>query len=118
MSPAHNLKAMMKLLLDEQLPKSIAGSIPSQIEVHSVQSQGWGGVKNGALLELAHENKFTALLSADKNIASQHNERKLLIPVVILSVSRLHADNLIPLIPKAISELQADTSPRFIVVES
>jgi hypothetical protein len=109
---------MMKLLLDEQLPKSIANEIPAPIEVHSVQSQGWGGVKNGALLKLAHENGFTALLSADKNIASQHNEKQLLIPVVILSVLRLHADNLIPLIPKAISELEADASPRFIVVKS
>jgi len=108
----------MKLLLDEQIPKSIAKEFPSGIEIHTVQSQGWAGVTNGALLKLAYENGFTALVSADKNIASQHNEQQLLVPVVILSVVRLRADNLIPLIPSAISELQTNSNPRFIVVES
>ena len=106
----------MKLPLDEQMPKSIAKEFPAGIEIHTVQSQGWAGVTNGALLNLAHENEFTALVSADKNIASQHNEQQLPVPVVILSVVRLRADNLIPLIPKAISELEADSTPRFIVV--
>lgn len=107
----------MKLLLDEQMPKSIAKEFPTKIEIHTVQSQGWAGVTNGALLNLAHESGFTALVSADKNIASQHNEQQLLIPVVILSVMRLRADNLIPLIPEAVSELKTDSTPRFIVVE-
>ena len=108
----------MKLLLDEQIPKSIAREFPASIEIHTVQSQGWAGVTNGALLTLAHENGFSALVSADKNIASQHNEHQLLVPVVILSVIRLRADNLIPLIPTAVSELATDSTPRFIIVES
>ena len=107
----------MKLLLDEQMPKSIAQEFPAGIEIHTVQSQGWAGVTNGALLKLAYESDFTALVSADKNIASQHNEQQLSIPVVILSVVRLRVDNLVPLIPKAVSELESDKTPRFIVVE-
>ena len=90
----------MKLLLDEQMPKSIAKAFPAEIHIHTVQSQGWAGATNGALPKLAHESGFTALVSADKNIASQHNEKLLPVAVVILSVVRLRADNLIPLIPK------------------
>lgn len=107
----------MKLLLDEQLPRSLAKEFPASVEVHTVQSQGWAGVTNGTLLNHAHDNEFTALVSADKNIASQHNEKQLVVPVVILSVLRLRADNLIPLIPQAIAALEADSSPRFIVIE-
>ena len=108
----------MKLLPDEQMPRSVAKEFPAGIDLHTVQSQGWAGVTNGALLNLAHENGFTALISADKNIASQHNEQQLPVPVVILSVVRLRADNLIPLIPTVVTELEADSNPRFIVVES
>jgi predicted nuclease of predicted toxin-antitoxin system len=75
---------MMKLLLDEQLPKSLAKEFPTTVEVHTVQSQGWAGVTNGALLDHADGNGFTALVSADKNIASQHNEKQLVVPVVVL----------------------------------
>jgi len=89
----------MKLLLDEQLPKSLIKSFPTGVEVHTLQSQGWAGVTNGALLKLAVESGFTALFSADKNIASQHNENKLPLPDVILSVVRLRAENLAPLTP-------------------
>jgi predicted nuclease of predicted toxin-antitoxin system len=71
-----DLKEMMKLLLDEQLPKSIAKAFPPSVEVSTVQSLGWSGTKNGALLKLAQKNDFLALLSADKNIVTQHNEKK------------------------------------------
>lgn len=45
----------MKLLLDEQMPKSIAEEFPASIEIHTVQSQGWAGVTNGALLKLVYK---------------------------------------------------------------
>lgn len=82
----------------------------------TVQSEGWAGTTNGALLNLASEREFIALISADKNIASQHNKSKLPIAVVVLSVLKLRASTLIPLIPEAIAELKSDSSPRIIVI--
>lgn len=57
----------MKLLLDEQLPRQFADHFPGTFEVRTVQGMGWGSTKNGALLELAFEDNFTALITADKN---------------------------------------------------
>jgi predicted nuclease of predicted toxin-antitoxin system len=62
----------MKLLLDEQLPRTLIKMLPENIDASTVQSEGWGTVTNGALLKLAFERGFDALLSADKNIVSQH----------------------------------------------
>ncbi len=67
----------MKLLLDEQLPRTLIKSLPENIEASTVQSEGWGSITNGALLKLAFKRGFDALLSADKNIVSQHNEATL-----------------------------------------
>jgi predicted nuclease of predicted toxin-antitoxin system len=40
---------MMKLLLNESIPKKLAGSFPSSFDVRAVQQLGWAGVNNGEL---------------------------------------------------------------------
>lgn len=89
----------MRLLLDEQMPRKISRAFPSKCVVSSVQSEGWDGVKNGELLELACSSKFDALISADKNISYQQSELALPISVVVLHVFRLKIEELEPLIP-------------------
>jgi len=106
----------MKLLLDEQLPKSLVGLFPSDTRVSTVQSEGWGSTKNGALLNLAKANEFDAILTADKNVLDQQNENLLPLAVVILSVYRLNHDSLAPLIPAALEHLRRSLTPRFVVV--
>ena len=81
--------------------------LPENMDASTVQSEGWGRVTNGALLKLAFERGFNALLS----IVSQHNEATLSLPVVIRAVNRLRVDLLAPLLPLAIDELTADISP-------
>ena len=104
----------MKLLLDEQMPRKIARSFPPSYVVSNVQAEGWAGVQNGELLELAHARGFDALISADKNISYQQNESDLPISVVILHVSRLRIEELAPLIPEAIRQLEKLSTPAFV----
>ena len=58
----------MKLLLDEQIPARLARAFAERFEVRTVQQTGWASSKNGALLRLAANDGFAALLSADKNM--------------------------------------------------
>jgi hypothetical protein len=76
-----------------------------------------GGVKNGELLRLAALNGYDALISADKNISHQQNERSLPISIVVLHVYQLRIDALAPLIPKALEQLSLVSTPSFIKIE-
>ena len=106
----------MKLLLDEQMPRKIAFAFPSNCIVNNVQSEGWAGVQNGELLDLALSRNFDALISADKNISYQQNELSLAISVVVLHAFRLRIEELEPLIPEVVRRLEKMTSPAFIQI--
>lgn len=55
----------MKLLLDEQLPRKLAGFFPDSTQVLTVRKLGWDGISNGKLLARAKEDGFHAVLTAD-----------------------------------------------------
>jgi predicted nuclease of predicted toxin-antitoxin system len=61
----------MRILLDECVPwpmhKLLSGHSCS-----TVQSQGWGGIKNGELLQRA-EGEFDLFITSDQNIRYQQN---------------------------------------------
>lgn len=104
----------MKLLLDEQIPRNLMRSFPSNFVVSNVQAEGWAGAQNGELLKLAHSRGFNALISADKNISYQQNKLILPISVLVFYVSRLRSEELEPLIPEAVLQLEKLSSPAFI----
>lgn len=107
----------MKLLLDEQMPRKMARYFPDGYNVDHVQLLGWGGIKNGALLKLAAESGYDALISADKNMAYQQNEEALEISVVVLHVHQLRIQDLVALVPTALQKLQIAENPSFIRVD-
>ena len=92
----------MKLLLDEQMPRKIARHFPDSYSVDHVQSPGWSGTTNGALLKLAADNGYDALISADKNMAYQQDGETLGISVVVLHAYQLRTQDLalLPTAPK------------------
>jgi hypothetical protein len=54
----------MRILLDEDIPRRLAALLVGH-EVSTVQRNGWSGVKNGRLLELAAA-EFDVFLTMDK----------------------------------------------------
>lgn len=97
----------MKLLLDEQIPRNLAKQFPEVWEVKSVQEMGWAGTLNGALLAIAAENGFQAMLTADKNLQYQQNPQTLPFPIVVLAAASTRIDDLSPLVPFAIELLES-----------
>src|SRR5690606_977675 len=96
---------IMRVLLDEQLHHRHRFDFSSWIQATTVESQGWKGMKNGALLRLA-EREFDAFVTMDRGIEYQQNwqERELILIIVLAKTNR-YADvkPLIPLIERALS---------------
>lgn len=61
----------MKILLDECVPWPMHRLL-SNHSCTSVQAQGWSGIRNGDLLELA-EAEFDLFITSDQNIRYQQN---------------------------------------------
>ena len=108
---------IMKLLLDEQMPRKIAKHFEEGVTVDHVQLVGWSGIKNGELLKLAASEGYDALISADKNMSYQQNEEQLPLSVVVLEVFRLRIEDLIPLLPVAMEKLSEINAPKFIRIK-
>lgn len=61
----------MKILLDECTPH-VLRRLLTGFEITTVQDQGWAGITNGTLLQLAEEH-FDVLITSDQNLKYQQN---------------------------------------------
>ena len=61
----------MKILLDECVPWPIHRLLVTH-DCCTAQQRGWGGVKNGRLLEMA-EGEFDLFITSDQNVRYQQN---------------------------------------------
>lgn len=73
----------MKILLDHNLDRRLKSYLPDH-NTATTQEQGWADVINGKLLDLAEENSFEVLLTADANIKNQQNLANRKIAILIL----------------------------------
>jgi predicted nuclease of predicted toxin-antitoxin system len=97
----------MRILLDECVPwpmhKILRGHSCS-----TVQGQGWGGIKNGDLLQRA-EGEFDLFITSDQNIRYQQNLTGRRIAILELStndISRIEAAR--SLLEDTLKNLQAN----------
>jgi hypothetical protein len=77
----------MKILLDECVPWPMHQGLTDH-ECRTVQQQGWGGVKNGRLLQLA-EAEFDLFITSDQNVRYQQNLSGRRIAILELSTNKL-----------------------------
>ncbi len=73
----------MKILLDHNLDRRLKSYL-SEHTILTTYQQGWTDVVNGKLLDLAEENGFDILLTADASIKKQQNMAKRKIAIVVL----------------------------------
>jgi predicted nuclease of predicted toxin-antitoxin system len=102
----------VRILLDESLPRPLARLLPEH-DVRTVAAMGWGGKRNGELLQLAAAD-FDALLTADQNLEHQQNLGALPVAVIILIAPTNRMESLRPLIAALLQTLQT-LSPRQLV---
>jgi predicted nuclease of predicted toxin-antitoxin system len=86
----------MRILLDECLPKDLAGELPSH-HVKTVPQAGWTSISNGKLLRLiAESGKFDVFLTMDKRLPQQNKIRELPFAVVVLRAKSNRLEDILP----------------------
>ncbi len=88
----------MRILLDEQLPRELAGYLIHH-SVQTVKQQGWAGLKNGVLLKNAAAAGFEALVTSDQNMQFQQNLKRAKLCIAVLVAISNKLEDLLPLVP-------------------
>jgi len=78
----------VRVLLDESAPRGI-GKFLKDHEVSTVQEEGWGATKNGALLRMAEDAGFEVMVTADSSIKYQQNLKHRKLALVVLPTNDL-----------------------------
>ncbi len=106
----------MRVLLDENLPRKLKWSLEAA-EVLTVPERGWGGIKNGRLLQLAAA-EFDVLLTMDRGIEHQQNLAGIELCLVVLAAVSNDIDDIVPLVPSINAALLEAVPGRVIRVTS
>ena len=88
---------LVRVLLDEQLPRQLARELTGH-RVRTVQQEGWAGMKNGELLRRAVEAGYEVFVTADQNLEFQQNLAHSGVVVLVL-VARSKPSKLFSLFP-------------------
>jgi len=78
----------MKILLDECVPWTMRRLLAGH-DCTNVQKRGWGGTKNGDLLQLA-EAEFDLFITSDQSLRYQQNLAGHRLAILELSTNDLH----------------------------
>jgi len=63
----------MRIILDESVPQNLRLIIEGGHTVVTAWYQGWSGLKNGALLDVAEAAGFDLFITADQSMSYQQN---------------------------------------------
>jgi len=78
----------------------------------------WGGIGNGALVELAAAHGFDVLISTDRGLEYEQNQATLPLPVIVLRAKDNKLRTLESLLPALIQALQSSSLQRFLKIEA
>jgi hypothetical protein len=95
----------VRVLLDEQLPRRLALAIAGH-EARTVRQQEWTGLENGDLLREAETAGFEAFITADRSLEFQQRLDRLRLFVIVLIAPSIALDDLLPLVPRILLELE------------
>jgi hypothetical protein len=102
----------LKVLLDENMPHQLRAHLPD-FEVSTAVYAGFGGFKNGELLNAADDAGYEVLLTGDLSIEYQQNIAGRKIGVVSLSANSWRiVQNHIPAISAAVGAAQSGSFSR------
>ena len=97
----------MLVLLDENMPHPLRKRLGPH-EVRTVAYQGWAGILNGALLELAEAAGFQVMVTADQSIIYQQNRVSRVLALIVLSTNQAR---LVLMSSRLIAEAVDDSGP-------
>ncbi len=93
----------MRILLDGNLPRTLAALLPGH-RVETIHQRRWSDLDDGPLLDAA-EGEYDAFLTADQNLRYQQNLRGRQLRIVLLSAHRNSLPVLAALAPRVLEVL-------------
>lgn len=106
----------MRILIDECLDWRIARSLTGHDAI-SVQKMGWGGLKNGELLERA-EKEFDVFLTVDRNLSFQQPVTQFDLAIIVLHAESTKLNHCLHLIPQVLQIMPSAKSGSVVHVTS
>ena len=107
----------VRVLLDEQLPRQLAPYLIGH-DVRTVQEESWAGLENGALLTKAEAAGFSVLVTGDQNLEFQQNLSRQRLGIIALRAASNALEDLLPLIPAALTAIETAQSGQVVRVEA
>jgi predicted nuclease of predicted toxin-antitoxin system len=95
----------VRVLLDEQLPRQLAGVLSDQHEVRTVHQQGWSGSPDRDILRLAAEHGFGVFITADRNLEYQQNLAHRPFGILVLVARSNTVRDLLPLVGEILASI-------------
>jgi len=108
---------LLRILIDEQLPRQLAPYLVGY-DARTVQQESWAGLKNGALLAKAEDAGFSVFLTGDQNLEFQQNISKSRLGVVVLCAVSNALEDLLPLVPAALTAIATVRPGQLVRVEA
>lgn len=106
----------MKVLLDENVGPRLIRLLRWH-DVRHVRDEGWLGKKNGELLSLAEAERYSAFITADKNIPHQQSVRGRPLMILLLDVHPNSSETQAACVPKILEALTELRPGHFISIE-
>ncbi|MBI2427590.1 MAG: DUF5615 family PIN-like protein [Ignavibacteriales bacterium] len=103
----------MKILLDENLPRTIKADFGDTFDVFTVRDMGWHGKKNGELLTLLTSHYFDIFITLDKNLRHQQNLKQYDGAVFLLLSVNNRRETLRKLIDKVAQQIKSGEFKKF-----
>ena len=107
----------MRILIDEQIPRQLALYLVGH-DARTVQQESWAGLKNGELLTKGEDAGFSVFLTGDQNLEFQQNILKSRLGVVVLCAASNALEDLLPLVPAALTAIATVRSGQLVRVEA
>ena len=89
----------MRVLLDENIDRFLKARFAPNMDVLTVNEQGWKGMKNGQLLRVA-QHEFDVFVTMDKGLEHQQNLSAINMGVVVIRAPSNRYQSVEPLMPQ------------------
>lgn len=106
---------MMRVLLDENIPRKLKWRFDDVFEVVTVPERGWSGVTNGELLRRAQQ-EFDVLVTMDQGLPHQQNLKDTQLGIIIVSAPTNEYEVLLPLMAEIEIALRAAQPGKVVTV--
>jgi predicted nuclease of predicted toxin-antitoxin system len=106
---------LKKIFFDEDVPRKLVRFLP-QYDIQTVVTMQWGGIKNGALLQLIEQHRFDVFLTGDKNMPNQ--QQLVGRPFAVLIMSAINWPLVKPHLAKIVTAIDAATPGSVHTIES